>query len=222
MESVVGTRSELVKVGHIGHAPNPKSQGLLTPVLERKGSHGNPSRLKDRGLPVHTLEGDLGDAAAFYRAWRKNIVKSPKEIPLCPGVSKGGDGFFLEKIKTADFIDPVNVVRVGVGIKDCVKPGQPSAQCLGAKVCGGIDEEALLMGLDPERASEALVLRVGRSANRAGASDEGNPCGGPAAKNSDFYPSCLAHFLGKSFPYGFSGGILGPLGVANESSRDGG
>ncbi len=89
----------------------------------------------------------------------------------------------------SQIVEPHDVVRVGMGVQDCVDEAQIFAECLLAKIGSGINQHrsfvVALAKLDENRGTHAGIPGIGRGADGAAATERGDAHGSAAAEEND-------------------------------------
>ena len=86
--------------------------------------------------------------------------------------------FFASPAKGAEFIESGDVIEVFVGVEDGIDDGKFFAESLLAEIGAAVDEELAPWTLEKDGGARAVIARVVRGADRAGASDYGDSDGG--------------------------------------------
>src|SRR6266545_4288919 len=86
-------------------------------------------------------------------------------------------------MKTAQVIDPVNVVGMGMGKKDGVDTGDLVADCLRSQVRGGVDQNVFAGSFDQDGGAGSFVPWVVRCADAAAAADHRDASGSAATED---------------------------------------
>ena len=123
----------------------------------------------------------VGIAIALGKCIFENLLQHP-----------GGSAVSVERnfvrileAERSQIVEPHDVVRVGVGVQDCVDEAQIFAECLLAKIGSGINQHrsfvVALAKLDENRGTHAGIPGIGRGADRAAATERGDAHGSAAA-----------------------------------------
>ena len=82
------------------------------------------------------------------------------------------DAFFLDKIETAEIVNPVDMIGMGMSVKNSIDPRNPRPQSLSPEVRGGIEQETFSMDLQPGRSPESFIFGISGLTDRAAAMNQ--------------------------------------------------
>ena len=105
---------------------------------------------------------------------------------------KTGNNLFVEEMKSAQVINAIDVVSVGMAEKYGIDAANLLAQSLRSQVGGRIDQNGMIVITNQQRCACPLVPWVIRPADRAAAANHGNSGGGATAQNSNLHTDQLS------------------------------
>lgn len=175
-----GDGSAIRKVNGTGTPPRiePETRGGDRSMRNGKGSEGYVPQLKRAGDLVGLGTNIGGVSMLDIEGVIKGLVKAGKGVGV--GIKRNPiavlDRIGSEVIKTGD------VIGMAVGVEDRIQSGNSCPKSLGAKIGGGIDHEAKVFVLQPDRGSKASIPRIGGGTYAAMTSKHGDALGGSGSE----------------------------------------
>jgi len=170
------------KVNGAGTPPriDAESRGGDRSMRNGKRSEGYIPQLKRAG-DLMGLGTNIGGVSMLdIEGVIKGLVKAGKGVGV--GIKRNPiavlDRIGSEVIKTGD------VIGMAVGIEDSIQSGNSCPKCLGAKIGGGIDHDAKVVVLQPDRGSKASIPRIGGATYAAMTGKHGNALRGSGPEKS--------------------------------------
>ena len=112
------------------------------------------------GFIFQLFEDQLRNATADLLGFAENIAEVFIQVVQGLRVTINGQFGFIEKVKTAQFINSMNMVGVVMGEKDCIDFPDSLEQALLPKVRRGIDQNGMTVLPDQNRRAQTLVAWI--------------------------------------------------------------